>query len=427
MGNPPFIGHNVRSDAQKSDLSHVFGSIQTDKSDYVIAWFYLAGKLLKGTNIKAAFVATNSICQGTSVGVIWKELFSMGLHIDFAWRSFEWNNEAIDKAHVHVVIVGFSERRSKKPILYISEQQSEEVSNINGYLLDAPNICVERSSVQISGKPEMKTGSLPRSSAFTVTPKERDEMIKHSPLTQKWIRPYIGSEEFLNGGERYCLWMKNADPSELAKCPEVLSRVERVRADRLASSAAITRKAAETPTLFAVDAQPETPYIAVPQVSSERRRYIPIGFVEPEIIASNLLFIIPNATLYHFGVLTSNVHMAWMRTVAGRLETRYRYSKDLVYNNFPWPQPTPDQESKIEQTAQTILDTRAKYPNSSLADLYNDILMPPDLRKAHQDNDKAVMTAYRFDWRSSEFTESDCVAELFKMYEKLVAEKECQK
>ena len=417
MGNPPFVGHNVRTEQQKDDLKHVFGNIQTDKSDYVIAWFYKAGCFAANTDIKVAFVATNSVCQGVSVGIIWKALFEMGMHINFAWPTFVWNNESSDQAHVHVVIVGYSSIKTATPTLYGIGVGKRICANINGYLVDAPDVCIERRTAPICTVPRIKTGSLPRSSGFTVTAEDRPAFIADNPLCEKWIRPYIGSDEFINKKERYCLWLKGANVAELRKCKMVMERVNKVREDRLASPAATTRRTADTPTLFAVDAQPDTDYLLIPQVSSERRKYIPIGFMSSEVIASNLVFVVPNATIYHFGILTSNVHNAWMRTVCGRMKSDYRYGGDTVYNNFPWPTPTDAQKAKIEQTAQAILDARALYPDCSLADLYDDVAMPPELRKAHQQNDKAVMEAYGMSVR--ETTEATCVAELMRRYQEL--------
>ena len=419
MGNPPFVGHNVRSDAQKSDMEHVFTDIKTDKIDYVSCWFYKAALLSKGTAIRTAFVATNSICQGVSVGILWKQVFALDHKIDFAWPSFIWNSEATDIAHVHVVVVGFSDASlERNPTIY-KNGSIVRCSNINAYLVDAPDVCIDRRNSPLSDVPKIRVGSLPRSSAFTVTVEERKEFITKNPLSVKWIKPYIGSDEFINNKERYCLWMKGADIKELRSCDMVMERVEQVRKARLASPAATTRRTANTPTLFAVDAQPDTDYLIIPQVSSERRRYIPIGFMTPDVIASNLVFVVPDATLYHFGILTSNVHNAWMRTTCGRMKSDYRYGGDIVYNNFPWPNPTDEQKAKIEQTAQAILDARALYPNASLADLYDELTMPPELRKAHQANDKAVMAAYGFPIKN--FTESDCVAALMKLYQELTA------
>ena len=417
IGNPPFVGHNVRSDSQKSDMEYVFGKIKTDKSDYVSSWFYKAALYMRGTDIRTAFVATNSICQGISIGTLWKHIFKMGYAIDFAWPTFVWENEASEKAHVHVIIVGFSEGRLPRKPRLIHDMRITYCENINAYLLDAPNVCPERRTLPLSNVPKIRVGSLPRSSAFTVTVEDRPQFLSDNPLCEKWIKPYIGSDEFINKKKRYCLWLKGADISELRSCRMVMERVAKVREDRLASPAATTRRTAETPTLFAVDAQPDSNYLIIPQVSSENRRYIPIGFMTPDIIASNLVFVVPDATLYHFGVLTSNVHNAWMRVTCGRMKSDYRYGGDLVYNNFPWPTPTDEQKAKIEQTAQAILDARALYPDSSLADLYDELTMPVELRRAHQDNDRAVMAAYGFPVKT--MTESQCVAELFKLYQKL--------
>lgn len=422
MGNPPFVGHNVRSEAQKADMEYVFDNIKTDKSDYVTCWFYKAAAFTKNTQIRNAFVATNSVCQGVSVGVVWKQIFDMGLKIDFAWSTFVWDSEARDKANVHVVIVGFSDSKLPRVVKLFSNGTTLLCNNLNGYLIDAPNVCLERRSSPISDVPKIRVGSLPRSSAFTVTKEERPEFIKDNPICEKWIKPYIGSDEFINAKERYCLWLKGADIKEIRSCKMVMERVELVRAARLASPALTTRRTAETPTLFAVDAQPDTNYLIIPQVSSERRRYIPVGFMSPNIIASNLVFVVPDATMYHFGVLTSNVHNAWMRVTCGRMKSDYRYGGDLVYNNFPWPTPTDEQRSRIEQTAQGILDARALYPDASLADLYDPLTMPPELRKAHAANDRAVMQAYGFDWKS--MSEADCVAALMKMYQELVSKEE---
>ena len=422
LGNPPFVGHNLRSNEQKDDLKYVFGKLSTDKCDYVIAWFYKAALMMKNTGIKAAFVATNSICQGVSVGILWEQLFQLGIHISFAWETFKWDSEASDKAQVHVVIIGFENGIPIKPRLFNSGTNTfTKCKQINGYLTDAPEICVTRSAKPLCDVPTIRVGSLPRTTAFTLTAEDRHEFILKNPLSEKWIKPYIGSDEFLKSRERYCLWLKDANISEVRQCPMVLERIEQSRADRLASPAAQTRRTADKPMLFAVDAQPETNYLLIPQVSSERRRYIPIGFMPPTVIASNLVFIVPDATLYHFGILTSNVHNAWMRAVCGRLEMRYRYSGDMAYNAFPWPEPTEEQKAKIEQTAQAILDARALYPDSSLADLYDELTMPPELRTAHQNNDRAVMAAYGMSVKDT--TESSCVAELMRLYQELVEKK----
>ncbi len=419
IGNPPFVGHNVRSESQKKDLQVVFGDISVDKSDYVIAWFYKAAKYAQRRATKISFVATNSICQGTSVGVIWRLLFELGMRIDYAWRTFLWDSEAKDKAHVHVVIVSFSYEGGASPVLFDSNGKAVDCSNINGYLMDAPNVCIERVKQQLSGLPEMKTGSLPRSSGFTLTKEDREAFIKENPVCEKWIKKYIGSDEFLNGGERYCLWMKEALPSELKQCHKVMERIEQIRNDRLNSPAETTRRTAKTPTLFAVDAQPTSTYIAVPQVSSERRSYVPFGYVSPDVIASNLLFVIPDVQRYQFALLTSSVHMAWMRAVAGRLKSDYRYSKDVVYNSFICPDLDDKKKKKLTETAQAILDARAQHPTQTLADMYDVLLMPNDLRKAHEANDRAVLQAYNLKTSS---TEEEIVSHLMTLYAEKISE-----
>ena len=419
MGNPPFVGGMMMSRAQHDDLANSFPECKKiGEADYVAGWYAKAAHYIQGMRVRCAFVSTNSICQGQSVSSIWKPLFEMGIHIDFAHRTFRWDSEAKLKAHVHCVIVGFSTATySGKKILY-STDRPQIAQNINAYLLDADNVFVENRSTPLCEVPRMFFGSMPRDGGgFVLTESEKDDLIKNEPLAKKWIHLYLGADEFINNKKRYCLWLVGAAPNELRSCKEVMRRVENVKLFRASSKAAATRKFAETPTLFCQIAQPDTDYVIVPAVSSERRRYIPIGFMGKETIASNLVQIIPNANLYHFGILTSNVHMAWMRAVCGRLKSDYRYSKDVVYNNFPWPTPTDAQKAKIEQTAQAILDARALYPDASLADLYDETTMPPELRKAHQQNDKAVMVAYGF-WGKLN-SEPACVAELMRMYQKL--------
>lgn len=427
MGNPPFIGGMMMSRKQHEELAEVFPECpKIGEMDYVVGWYAKATELIQGTRICCAFVSTNSVCQGQAVAAVWKPLFNKGIHINFAYQTFRWDSEAKLKAHVHCVIVGFSafESHTKKR-LYLSNQM-HLVENINGYLLDAKNIFVESRSTPICSVPKMRFGSMPRDGGgFVLNEDEKNELIKSDPQVAKWIHLYLGAEEFINNKKRYCLWLVSASPSEIRSSKEILKRVEYVREFRAASKAAATRKFADTPTIFCQIAQPDTDYIIIPGVSSEKRKYIPIGFMDKDTIASNLVQIIPNATLYHFGVLTSNVHMSWMRAVCGRLKSDYRYSKDIVYNNFPWPNSTDEQKIKIEQTAQAILDARQKiqeeYPNCSLADLYDERTMPPDLRKAHQNNDRAVMQAYGMPVRGT--TESSCVATLMEMYQKLVEKK----
>ena len=418
MGNPPFVGGMMATKEQKADMLSAIGDIKgLGELDYVAAWYYKAAKYIQGTRIEVAFVSTNSICQGQQAVTLWKPLFKEGIRILFAHRTFIWDSEAKVKAHVHCVIVGFSLWSRAKKALYDNDLV-KYVENINSYLAEAPDIFVDSRTNPLCEIPKIRFGSMPRDGGgFILSSEEKDELIKKEPLAGKWIRPYVGAYEFINNKSRWCLWMVGANPHELKQCPTVMRRVESVRNFRANSVAAGTRKFADTPTLFCQIAQPDTDYIIVPKVSSERRRYIPMGFMTPGVIASDLVFLIPDATLYHFGILESNVHMAWTRAVCGRMKSDYRYSKDIVYNNFPWPTPTEAQKAKIEQTAQAILDARALYPESSLADLYDEVTMPPELRKAHQANDKAVMQAYGFPIK--DFTELDCVAELFKLYNEL--------
>lgn len=419
MGNPPFVGGMMMTREQHDELEKAFPECEkVGEVDYVAGWYAKASKLIQGTTIRCAFVSTNSICQGQSVAAVWKPLFAEHIHIDFAHRTFRWDSEAKLKAHVHCVIVGFSVvPNNQKKIIYTSERPME-ADNINGYLLDAENVFINNRNEPLCDVPKMKFGSMPRDGGgFVLNEEEKDALIASEPISKKWVHLYLGAEEFINNKKRYCLWLVNASPNELRSCKEVMRRIEAVRTFRANSKAAATRKFAETPTLFCQVAQPDTDYIIIPGVSSERRRYVPIGFMDKETIASNLVQIIPSATLYHFGILTSNVHMAWMRAVCGRLKSDYRYSKDIVYNNFPWPTPTDEQKAKIEQTAQAILDARALYPDSSLADLYDEVTMPKELRRAHQQNDRTIWEAYGKAWDIK--SESGCVAELMRMYQRL--------
>ena len=419
MGNPPFVGGMMMSREQKQDITAVVGDVKgVGELDFVSGWYYKATDYIKGTSIEVAFVSTNSICQGQQAVTMWKPLFEKGIKIQFAYRTFVWDSEAQQKARVHCVIVGFSFVNRKSKIIYDNDR-ARIVSNINSYLMDAEDKFIESRSTPICNVPQIRFGSMPRDGGgFVLTDEEKEELIKKEPLSEKWIHPYIGAYEFLNNKSRWCLWLMGANPHELKQCPTVMKRIEFVKKFRLESKAEGTRKFAETPTLFCQIAQPNSDYIAIPKTSSEKRKYIPIGFLDKNVIASDLLFLIPNANIYHFGILTSNVHNAWMRTLCGRLKSDYRYAKDIVYNNFPWPNPTKEQQAKIEKTAQAILAARAIYKDCSLADLYDDVTMPPELRKAHQLNDKAVMEAYGF-WGKVK-TESECVSELMKMYQKLV-------
>ena len=424
MGNPPFVGAMMSKGTQRKDIEAVFPECKMiGQIDYVAGWYIKAAKLISNTNIRCAFVSTNSICQGQQVSLIWQPMFEQfETKIDYAYHTFRWDSEATLKAHVHCIIVGFSGKAVHCDKYIYDNGTVKKANRINGYLQDAPIVFIDSRNTPLWSIPSIRFGSMPRDGGgFTFTEEEYYEQINKEPLSKQWLHLYLGAYEFLNNKKRFCLWLVNANPTEINKCKNIKSRIESVRDFRLASKAASTRKFAETPTLFCQIAQPTSgDYIAVPETSSERRRYLPMGFLSSDIIASNLLFLIPNSEIYHFGVLQSNVHMAWMRAVCGRLEMRYRYSKDVVYNNFPWCDPTSEQKLRIEQTAQAILDARALYPDSSLADLYDELTMPPELRKAHQNNDRAVMSAYGF---STKMTESECVAELMKMYSELTKTK----
>ena len=419
MGNPPFVGARLMAQSQKNDVSLIFnGWKNAGNLDYVACWYKKAANMMLGTNIRSALVSTNSVCQGETVANLWKPLFASGVHIDFAHRTFRWDSEAKIKAHVHCVIVGFSVSANIEPKRIFENGREQIAGNINAYLIDAENVFVESRSKSLCKVPPIGIGNKPIDGGFYLfTEDEMLQFTKDEPNSNKWFKPWYGSQEFINRKPRYCLWLGDCPPNELRKMPKCLERVEAVRNFRLSSSSAGTVKLADKPTHFHVENMPKATYIIVPKVSSEQRRYIPMGFMTPDILSSDLVFLIPNATLYHFGILTSNVHMAWMRAVCGRLEMRYRYSKDVVYNNFPWPTLTDAQKAKIEQTAQAILDARALYPDCSLADLYDEVTMPPELRKAHQQNDRAVMEAYGF-WGKLN-TETECVAELMRMYQVL--------
>lgn len=462
MGNPPFVGARLMSDAQKKDVNDVFiNTKNVGNLDYVSCWYKKTANLIKETKTKAALVSTNSITQGEQPAILWKSLMQEGIKINFAYRTFRWDSESTLKAHVHCVIVGFSshcelptsynsndachseltEESSKR--IYLSDNQSIIANNINSYLVDAPDIFIESRNKPICDVPEIGMGNQPIDGGnYLFSKEDMEAFIKKETAAEKYFKPWYGSDEFINSRPRYCLWLGECSPKELRSMPECLKRVEAVRQLRIESKRGSTKKLADTPTRFQTENMPKGNYIVIPETSSEKRRYVPMGFLTPTELCSNALRLIPNATLYHFGILTSNVHMAWMRAVCGRLEMRYRYSKDIVYNNFPWPGSTssppqntslpdeitgsPNKKIKfsarepielVEVTAKAILDAREKYPECSLADLYDETTMPLELRRAHQANDKAVMQAYGFDVKMSE---SEIVAELFKMYEKMV-------
>ncbi len=419
IGNPPFVGARQMNSEQKEDVIHIFGEKwkNVGNLDYVCCWYMKGFQSTRIGHPRIAFVSTNSICQGEQVANLWQPLMEKGLRIDFAHRTFRWDSEASLKAHVHCVIVGFSHKDEKpKELLIYDNDKITKAGHINAYLMDAPDVFVSSRQQSICDIPSIGIGNKPIDGGnYLFTKEEMEEFIKVEPKSAQYFKPWYGSEEFIHQKPRYCLWLGGCSPAELRQMPHCMKRIEAVREMRLASNSAGTRKLADRPTRFHVENMPDTNYIIVPKVSSEKRRYVPMGFMSPNVLASDLVFVIPDATLYHFGILESNVHMAWMRAVCGRLETRYRYSKDVVYNNFPWPIPTEEQKAKIELTAQAILDARALYPDSSLADLYDELTMPVELLKAHQANDRAVMQAYSFPVKST-FTESQCVAELFKLY-----------
>lgn len=419
MGNPPFVGHQWRNATQVEDMDIVFeGFGNYGKLDYVCSWYKKSADYMTGTQIKAALVSTNSIVQGESVATMWKPLFEKyPLEITFAHRTFRWDSEAHIKAHVHCVIVGFCLYEYKGQKKLFDNNLSSDVYVINGYLLGAPNVFIEnRGNVLDASLPKMTKGSQPTDGGnLILSEEEKNDIISKYPHCATFIKRFISADDYINNKKRYCLWLKGVSPSEYRKITAIESRLEAVREMRLKSPTKSVQRDADIPMLFTQIRQPDTNYLVVPEVSSEKRKYIPIGFMTPDVIVSNKLYMLPDANMYLYGVIISNVHMAWMRIVAGRLEMRYSYSPS-VYNNFPWPTPTDAQKAKIEKTAQSILDARNLYPDCSLADLYDEVTMPPELRKAHKENDKAVMEAYGFDPRMSE---PEIVAELFKLYQEI--------
>lgn len=426
MGNPPFVGYSLQSKEQKADILAIYVDEKgkpyktAGKIDYVAGWYFKAAQLMQDTDIRTAFVSTNSITQGEQVAGVWKPLYErFGVHIDFAHRTFRWDSEASLKAQVHCVIVGFSVAPFTGEKWLFTSERAQNVENINPYLMDAPNIFVESRNKPLCNVPDMLKGSSPVDGGnLLLTESEYDEFLSHEPEALKYIKRFYGAKEFLHNEKRWCLWLESASPKELKSMPMIMARIDATRKFRLESSKLATQKYANYPTRFMEMRQPSTSYILVPRHTSENRRYIPFGFMEESAICGDANSMIPHSSLYHFGILISNVHMAWVRAVCGRIKSDYRYSNDVVYNNFPWPAPTDEQKAKIEQTAQAILDARKLYPNDSLADLYDERTMPPELRRAHQQNDKAVMQAYGFSIRDT--TESTCVAALMKMYQQLI-------
>jgi len=427
IGNPPFVGANSVSKSQKEELLDLFGKkSNAGILDYVSGWYAKAANLIEQSQIKCAFVSTNSITQGEQVSVLWEYLSSKGVFIDFGYKSFVWNSEAKDKAKVHCVIIGFSLKNNGEKIIFDKDSKLI-VESITPYLTEGKMIFVGRMNNPISLVEGITKGCQPTDGGNLIIEEEDYiEFIKQEPNAKKYIKRLYGAVEFINNKKRYCLWLTGISPAELRSMPKVLERVQKVKEMRLNSSAEGTRKLADRPHEFRETYNFDS-YIIIPSTSSENRKYIPMGFMGKDDISTNANLIIPNATLYDFGILTSNVHMAWMRTVAGRLEMRYRYSAKIVYNNFPWPTVTEEQKQFIANTAQGILDARALYPDSSLADLYDELTMPVELRKAHQANDIAVMKAYgmikKVDGKNTFLTESETVAKLFEMYQELTEKK----
>jgi len=425
LGNPPFLGSKVMNELQRKEVTTIFQGVKNCAIlDYVTCWYKKAAEYIQGTDIEVAFVSTNSICQGEQVPVLWPELMNRhGVKINLAHQTFKWSNEARGKAAVYCVIIGFSlaDRGAKKIFQYATvtgEPMETAVKQINAYLVDFDTIFITSRSKPLCNVPPMSFGNMPLDGGhLLLLDEDKREFIKLEPKAEKYIMPLISAREFLNGMQRWCIWLVDAEPGELRKMPEVLKRIDAVKQFRLASVAPSTRDHAATPSLFR-DRNRSDSFIIVPRVSSETRKYIPMGFFDHNSIASDTCMTIPNGTVFHFGVLTSTMHMAWTRYVCGRLKSDYRYSKDIVYNNFPWPNPTEKQKAEIENAAGNVLDARAKFPNSSLADLYDPVAMPPALAKAHQKLDKAVEASYgrTFD------DDVQRVAFLFELYQKLAGE-----
>lgn len=424
MGNPPFVGARLMTKSQKEDMGLVFGKLKgLGNLDYVSAWYKKACQYIDGYGISCAFVSTNSISQGEQVDILWKPLFEdYKINIGFAHQTFVWNSEATIKAHVHCVIVGFSQNNTLEKYIYNQSGMVKKVDNINAYLVEGPNIFISTRRQPLSDVPKMIFGSMPNDGGNLILEDEdKEKLLKDYPKSKEYIRRFLGSREFINKLDRWCLWIEPDTLKDILKIKPIVDRVERVKEHRLKSNRKSTNELANYPYRFGEVRQPKSTYLLVPRVSSENRKYVPIGYVEADTIASDAVLIIPNADIYHFSIMCSNVHMAWMKTVAGRLKSDFRYSASIVYNNFPWPDLDEHKKNILGKSGNNILKARSMYKDWSYADLYNDLTMPPELRKAHQLNDAAVMEAYGFDWRY--MSESECVAELMKMYQKLIEEK----
>jgi hypothetical protein len=423
MGNPPFVGANFMDDAQREDARLVFAGIGSGGLlDFVAAWYVKAAHYIRGTAIRCAFVSTNSLSQGEQVGVLWSWLLGQGIKIHFAHRTFRWSNEARGVAAVHCVIIGFGAIDVRRKVNFEyddiqGEPHAVSAANINPYLVDAPDVVLARRSRPICDVPEIGIGNKPIDDGnYLFAPDEKAEFLRHEPDAAQYFRRWLGADEFINSHERWCLWLGNCPPEVLRRLSKAVERVDAVRRFRLASKSAPTRKLAATPTRFHVENVPASEYLVIAKVSSERRSFVPVGKLNADTLSSDLLFIVVGASDYHLGVLCSTMHNAWIRYTCGRLESRYRYSKDIVYNNFPWPEnPSEVQCAAIEQAAQDVLDARAAHPNASLADLYDPLTMPPNLVKAHQNLDVAVDAAYG---RKSFKNDAERVAFLFELYQK---------
>lgn len=426
LGNPPFLGKSNQSTAQKTDMQLVCGNIKNaGLLDFVAAWYIKATRYIQSNNkIRCAFVSTNSITQGEQVGVLWSWMLTQGVKIHFAHRTFSWSNEARGKAAVHCVIIGFGIQEVTNKIIYEyedikGEPHAVKANNINPYLADAPNLVIMPRTSPICKVSPMVNGSKPTDGGnLILSEDEKAELIAKEPTAASWIRPFAMGDEFINGIARYCLWLVDCPPQKLRAMPEVLKRIDAVKAMRLASTKATTREMANSPNRFAEIRQPQRNYLALPRVSSERRAFIPIAYADTDLIAGDKLQTIPNASLFEFGVITSSMHMAWMRTTAGRLKSDFQYSAKITYNNFPWPEQTEKHIHNIKAAAQAILDARIEHINASLADLYDPLTMPNNLLKAHQALDKAVDTAYGYKGAP---TDAARVAFLFALYQKITS------